>query len=636
MYIRSQRSGNKCFSCDPGKNFSKQPAISQKFDVVITMIDNNQSGLCTPPKTGMSLYLGVTGHRAFPHADPEALRRQIGDVLSYIRKAAQRLQREISRLHTDASPSFRMVSMLAEGSDRIVAECALERGYRLQCLLPMAKGEYEKDFRSEASRNEFTDLLEKAERVFEIEACTQNRKRAYQNCGRVMLGQIDLLIAIWDGQDSGSIGGTSDMVALAKEQDIPVVWIHSVHPHTVRVDYGDATPEQWETDIEKVIRKILLPWGKEESNRLFPETYFGERLGRRSFRNILSSLMNRYRPRSAEKTSKENEAGDPFYLEHYDAHFRSADELAKYYRDIYRFCSLFRQILPFLATVGLALGYYSLLFAGPGGASPAAEHRLNIVSNMGFLVQAVCFALIILLSRLERRNHWHQKFSDYRALAELLRQMKYLAPVGLVVRGLRAPAFDRHVNLSWVNWQFRAIVRQAGLPTGRADTARIARCLSRFRDSILKSQIQYHQDNVREMEILTRRLNRIGILMYYIGILIVVLRVGAHLLVSSSLSLAFSSGQQGYIFSVFNMLSLIIPLFSSLAFGISAQEGYGRILQLSQVMSERLEIMLSQVRLEKQMDFHEYMQVAQKAADLMLSEFSNWNVFFKSKTINIG
>ncbi len=593
--------------------------------------------LVSPPKTRISFNAGITGHRSLPKANETLLCQQIESVLHHIKKVTGEVHREIAQLHTEDPPVLRLITMLAEGSDRIAAKCALKNDFRLQCPLPMGIAEYEKDFETADSREEFHQLISQAERILKIESCTKVRSRAYQNSGQIMLGHSDLLIAIWDGLDSGKVGGTSDMVEQAKQLDIPVVWIESEAPHKIHFLYGHETEQDWSVELTEAVRNLLIPWKAEEKNRNFPEAYFKEHIGKTSHFKLYNHLTSQLSFHSGKKENRKKDESfpkDKFYTEHYQSHYYCADELAKFYRDLYRSCGVLRQFLPFLASIGLSLGFYAVLFGGPNGAPPGQKEFLDLISNIGFLLQAFCFILIIVLSKIEHRFHWHQKFVDYRALSELLRQMDYLGQSGLVIRGLRVPAFNRNVSVSWINWQFRAIVREAGLPSGTLDKKRIKEYTENLNHKILQGQIEYHHDNTLKMQLITRRLERFAMTIYYIGVLIVALRVGVHILTTGDWWTRFGSDEKSYISTFFNMLSMVIPLFSALAFGLSSQQGFDRIGQLSEAMSEKLENISQQLNTGKEKDFYTYMKFSQHTADLMLSEFTDWNSFIKSKNIS--
>ncbi len=591
-----------------------------------------------PPKTRMTFNVGITGHVELHEADQKMLVSRIDKVLEKIKnEIANKYEKtKAFNLYVDEPPVLRMISMLAEGSDRIVAECALKQNFILQCPLPMAREEYKNDFGTEDSKNEFDALLAQADSVLEIEACAKNRSRAYQNSGQVMLGQIDLLLAVWKGIDSDLIGGTSDIVDIARHHDIPVIWIHSKAPHEISFLYGEMLSKHWEDETEKAIGKILLPWNINDKEQLFSDTYFKEKTGRKShmnlYNNLKALLLGSHNKKVPSADTPAPEKGN-FYKEHYLAHYNCADDFAQYYRDIYRSCGVIRQLLPFFASIGLALGFYTSLFGGPNGAPAAQKQVIDIVSNIGFMIQAICFVLIIFLGKLEKKSHWHQKSMDYRALAELLRQMEYLSPAGLVVRGLRTPAFNKNVSASWINWQFRAISREAGLPSGRINKPKLGEFMRFLDDNIIHGQLSYHDDNSRKMDLISLRIESFGRSIYYASVLIYVVRVVVHIATSGTMFTALGSEQRGYISTFFNMLSMVVPLFSSLAFGLSSQEGFGRIKQLSEVMIEKLQC-LSDQAVSVDEDYHAFMKFSQSAADLMLSEFTDWNVFFQSKIIS--
>ena len=135
----------------------------------------------------------------------------------------------------DSATELVIVSSLAEGSDRIVAEAGLAAGFALQAILPFAKAEYERDFETEMSRREFDALHARAGDVFELDGAADQRPRAYEAAGLFMLANIDVLIAIWDGAVAAGIGGTAQIVERAVADGIAVVWIEPTHPNAMQI-----------------------------------------------------------------------------------------------------------------------------------------------------------------------------------------------------------------------------------------------------------------------------------------------------------------------------------------------------------------------------------------------------------------
>ena len=91
---------------------------------------------------GPRFTFGVSGHRDPVESDFPELQKQIGIVFDRFRSA-----------YPDAS--FELLSPLAEGADRIMAEVALKTDVRLVVPLPMAQAEYERDFTTAESLDDY-------------------------------------------------------------------------------------------------------------------------------------------------------------------------------------------------------------------------------------------------------------------------------------------------------------------------------------------------------------------------------------------------------------------------------------------------------------------------------------------------
>jgi hypothetical protein len=182
------------------------------------------------------LRVGVSGHRVPPKLPTQSevpLRAQLDRVLAAMVDAARQVE-------SDAAIEFIVVSSLAEGADRIVAEAALAVGFRLQVVLPLNRTEYARDFETQASRAAFKRLLDRAAAVFEMDGAADERPRAYEAAGLFMLANIDLLIAIWDGEQAAGVGGTAEIVNRAIADGIFVVWLEPMHPNALKVSWSAA------------------------------------------------------------------------------------------------------------------------------------------------------------------------------------------------------------------------------------------------------------------------------------------------------------------------------------------------------------------------------------------------------------
>jgi hypothetical protein len=106
----------------------------------------------SPPPPRIRLRVGVTGHREPPKLPIESeapLRAILDRILTAIIETARTPDHDFPfGAAASAGSEFVVVSSLAEGSDRLVAEAGLARGYTLEVVLPFARAEYARDFRT--------------------------------------------------------------------------------------------------------------------------------------------------------------------------------------------------------------------------------------------------------------------------------------------------------------------------------------------------------------------------------------------------------------------------------------------------------------------------------------------------------
>src|SRR5476651_2023109 len=101
------------------------------------------------------LRVGVTGHRIGPKLPLETvapIRQTIDRIVAAIAASARDVIAKSNGGLVDTSLELVVVSALAEGSDRVVAEAGLGAEFSLEVILPFAKPEYLRDFESAASR----------------------------------------------------------------------------------------------------------------------------------------------------------------------------------------------------------------------------------------------------------------------------------------------------------------------------------------------------------------------------------------------------------------------------------------------------------------------------------------------------
>ncbi|MEZ0072255.1 hypothetical protein [Planotetraspora sp. GP83] len=114
------------------------------------------------------------------------------------------------------------VSCIARGADSVFAEAVLSVGGALEVVLPS------QDYREAKVKpdhaDQFDALIARASQVRVMNHPYANRD-AYESANEAVLGSVDKLVAVWDGQPGGR-SGTADVVAEARRRGLPitVVW----------------------------------------------------------------------------------------------------------------------------------------------------------------------------------------------------------------------------------------------------------------------------------------------------------------------------------------------------------------------------------------------------------------------------
>ncbi len=176
----------------------------------------------TTPAAEVPLLLGVTGHRppTLPDDGSAALSERVDEVIASL----------------TAHGFGTLVTGLAEGADRLVAGRALAQGWAMQALLPLEVEPYQADFADADSREAFRGLLVRADRV----DVSPTSDQPYFEQGKRLVERSQMLLAIWDGEPARGPGGTGEVVVLAGEAGVPVIWIHAHAPHEVHFVHGSS------------------------------------------------------------------------------------------------------------------------------------------------------------------------------------------------------------------------------------------------------------------------------------------------------------------------------------------------------------------------------------------------------------
>jgi hypothetical protein len=512
-----------------------------------------------PPRPVLTLRVGISGHRPKPgRFSAETYDRVNGDlgrVFAAIDVALHDLYRHNSGFYSSEPWHVRLVTGMAEGADQM-AVWARRDGWTVDAVLPFPRDSYRKDFQRSASdshknvEDQFIKALSEADTILELPEIEDPKKRdlGYSRLGDFLVSQIDLLVAIWDGRPEQGVGGTAVVIRKAIEARVPVVWIAaapdmplgSAFPRMIEDFEDDGTPVAPAADCTKGLLKeaistiVSLPEDRpdlasehpddrsagativERLSEFFKETWprpsrwvlydlYRRLIERRSFRFripvvSLAERRNEWQqflesaPPAANLQMRLREVLLPRYL--------WADQLAIDFANRYRTAYMLCYLLSALAVVIALFGIFFRVEMGEPARGP-------LWGKWGL----VLFELIVIMSILHiywrgRNRRWHQKWIEYRALAEMLRDLRFLAYFTEYGRIQRADVFESP-SAAWFLWYLRASARELGLPHAIFDGAYQHALLTAVDQHVIADQLAYHRLNAETLARMNGSLRRL-------------------------------------------------------------------------------------------------------------------------------
>ncbi|MCC9311072.1 hypothetical protein LN042_29075 [Kitasatospora sp. RB6PN24] len=144
--------------------------------------------------------VGITGHRGLKANVERKVRGLLDDAVS------------------ELSGDLVGVSCIADGPDSWFAEAVLEHGGQLEIVIP---AEQYRDSLPAEHYPMYDRLLRRASELHHT-GMIESDSAAHMAGSEVLVGLVDELLAVWDGQPARGYGGTADVVAYAERCGVPV------------------------------------------------------------------------------------------------------------------------------------------------------------------------------------------------------------------------------------------------------------------------------------------------------------------------------------------------------------------------------------------------------------------------------
>lgn len=471
--------------------------------------------------------------------------------------------------------------------------------------------------------------------------------------GQVMIEQIDLLIAVWDGHSPGPVGGTRHTINRTLEMGISVVWIDANRPADWRLlDAPEALATRWQQPVMKsaeAIQKLsahLVPYEESNTGSVLLDQQVPPAKSRKRFHayrrieamfggglfGVFGSLTQHY---AQEDQVVENDsaalldsartllATDPILIAKTETEivrrFARADAMATYLSDAYRGGMVANLLLAAFAVIGgvAYLPFFDATFKWPFA-----------------LFEFVLLATILLIILVGRKRDWHGRWFQTRRVAEYLRHAPFMLFLGVA---RPTGSWPHSSDTSWPENYVRSILREIGLPKAILDQATLRIALENWIGVHVSVQRAYHNGKAVRLNRINHRLERISEYLFLLAMLIVAVYLGAEVAAASGL---VPVEQVRHASKMFTFLGVTLPTLGGALAGIHYFADFGRFAAISESTASRLEAVENRIATllaapDDELDYGIVANIARAVDEIVVSEIEHWQDVFGGKHISV-
>ena len=470
---------------------------------------------------------------------------------------------------------------------------------------------------------------------------------------QVMIEQIDLLIAVWDGTSPGPIGGTRHTIVRALETGITVLWIDAANPQQARMlETPEALARRWTVPVLPhpdaicaVVAKLTAcddpNTGKAILEHAAPPTQsrtrfhayrWLESIFAGELRAIFRSHTQKYAhadaviaDRSANPiaTLRDSSGMDAAWARQIEQlvvrRFAIADAVASYLSDAYRGGMVTNLVLAAFAVIG-GIAYLPLFDAALKW--PFA------------LFEFILLAIILSIIAIGRKRDWHGRWFQTRRVAEYLRQAPMMLLLGV---GRPASAWPHSDDTQWPEDYVRSILREIGLPRMQITGAALRAALDGWIGSHVAAQRSYHLQKAARLDRIDHHLERISERLFLLAMLVVATYLGMELAAAAGW---LATGQVRHTAKLFTFLGVALPTLGGALAGIHYFSDFGRFAAISKSTANRLEAIAARIAdlraaPDDDLDYSRVASIVRAIDETVVSEIEHWQDVFGGKHISV-
>lgn len=516
------------------------------------------------------LRIGVTGHRNL--IQEKAVAEAVERLVVYLNGLFVKSR--------DILVKWTAISPLAKGADRMVARSILKLpNSRLKVFLPFDIDAYRNDFEKGADREEFEELLKVS--IFQHQ-CSQekpgnfkddHRNEKYLQCGKEVVDACEILITVWDGniaKGTGGTGGTADIVKYALTWGRTILRIDPNNPSAPATLLVTPKHSDEEDNNKPFYEEHPLP--SKAKTLSINYVHFAEfvRYTLRPRAKIETAIAECTRQlKDLAKTTSLPYSHIKPLLDHLIPTYVHADQRAATYQKWHVRTS---KAIHLFAAIAVTIVVGQVIFR---------PHELWIIwfeiCSMIAVVAALIFSNIL---------GWHEKWIDYRFLAEQLRTIMFT----IVTQGnpdselkqssQTLPFYNKPKN--WIDFLVAGQVKD--VLANLKSSAELEAVKGFVIKGWLTDQKEWHKKNAKRKKQVEHKLQRTVLILFCITLAMAVLHLSGvghgHI----------EDGREIYYFSNWGtFLAITLPAWGAAIHAISKQLEYERIATRSTKMAVELE-----------------------------------------------
>lgn len=599
----------------------------------------------------IALRVGITGHRwrEPQHAGHERLGTEQAEpvrdamrlVLRRIHAAVAAHQQRHPARYAESAPVLSLVCALAEGADELAAGVACEPavGYVLDVVAPYdlaahaprcAPGTPLRALWDVARARLVLDGLPLADTARDGEA-TARDEAALVETNRRLVWNSDLVIAVWDGLDARGMAGTARVIERARAEGLPVLHVHASNPsHLALLDAhgGDTLPADPLAAIDAVVERLLAVHhgasdSAEQTRALHdfanesPPAWLVRTVSSQVYSVamwLLTIFDGAARPRALRASPADTPVPWGSHSARLDDAFRRADYYATEYGARHR--STFTTIL-FLAPLAVLCAW----------AGSLASHHDKLYWALGELV---LLSILLLFYANSRRLRFHERWLDYRLLAERLRQLGFLWPLGRNSPVIRVPAHGTSADprMAWANWWYRAVTREIGLANVTFTPEVLRRLAHTLTTDCVMDQAAY---NRRAHHVAHRAEHRLHVLPWF-PLVLTLLAAATHVIEN-----LIGAHPAPWFTTMLTTIGILGPALGAAFHGFASQAGLPEVGIRTAATVQQLDRFaerLAAVDLTRSLASAQLGAIALNVADVMGGDLAGWRVDYLARPVN--